>query len=147
MFETEWGSLWELKIWSETKSLFPSCDTEAKFILFKNIKQEIEKRIYNFPWNRKIYKPQNTELQKFLPPFLYFWKYNPSPNGQIISLAGAQVHLQIQLLRDECYKLLKIFFFFLLNSMKTPVKVQRIVGPFLGCRPGISTTFRRIFAG
>ena len=69
-----------------------------------------------------MYKPQNTELQKFLPPFLYFWKYNPSPNGQIISLAGAQVHLQIQLLRDECYKLLKIFFFFFAEQYENSCK-------------------------
>ena len=27
MSGTEWDSLWEVKIKSETKSLFPSCDT------------------------------------------------------------------------------------------------------------------------
>ena len=43
----------------------------------------------------------------FLPPVLYFSIYNPSPNGQIISLVGAQLHLQIQLLRAEWYKGLK----------------------------------------
>ena len=32
--------------YSEIKSSFPSCDTQAKFILFQNIKKEIEKRIY-----------------------------------------------------------------------------------------------------
>ena len=31
--------------------------------------------------------------QKFLPSLLYFWNYNPSFNGQIISLIGAQAHL------------------------------------------------------
>ena len=30
--------------------------------------------------------------KNFLPPLLYFWIYNPSPNGQMISLIGAQVH-------------------------------------------------------
>ena len=46
--------------------------------------------------------------KKFLLLFLYFWNYNPSPNGQIISLIGAQAHLQTQLLRAEWYKVLKI---------------------------------------
>ena len=31
--------------------------------------------------------------KKILPPLLYFWIYNPSPNGQITSLTGAQAHL------------------------------------------------------
>ena len=30
--------------------------------------------------------------KKFIPPLLYFWIYIPSPNGQIISLIGAQEH-------------------------------------------------------
>ena len=29
----------------------------------------------------------------FLPPALYFWNYNPFPNGQTISLIGAQAIL------------------------------------------------------
>ena len=37
------------------KSLFPSCNTQSKFIVFQNIKKEIEKRIYDFLWNRKKY--------------------------------------------------------------------------------------------
>ena len=86
-----------------------------------------------------------------------FGIYNPSPNGQIISLIGAQAHLQIQLLRAEWYKMLKILhcriyptermeeevklqpyilsspvFFAEKQYMKTPVKVsikgQRITG-------------------
>ena len=42
--------------------------------------------------------------KKFLAPLLYFWNYNPSLNGQIISLTGTQAHLQTQLLRTEWYK-------------------------------------------
>ena len=48
--------------------------------------------------------------KKFLPVLLYFWNYNPSPNEQIISLVGAQAHLQIQLLRAEWYKVLRIIY-------------------------------------
>ena len=47
-------------------------------------------------------------FKKFLPLLLYFWNYNPSPNGQIVSLIGAQAHLQIQPLRAEWYKVLEI---------------------------------------
>ena len=39
--------------------------------------------------------------KKFLPSLSYFWNYNPSPNGQIISLIGAQAHLQTQPLRAK----------------------------------------------
>ena len=46
--------------------------------------------------------------KKFLPLLLHFWNYNLSPNGQIISLIGAQAHPQAQPLRDEWYKVLRI---------------------------------------
>ena len=44
----------------------------------------------------------------YTSPLLYFWNYNPSLNGQIISLIGAQFRSQIHLLRAEWYKVLKI---------------------------------------
>ena len=53
----------------------------------------------------------------FLLLLLYFWNYNPSPNGQIVSLIGAQAHPQIQLLRAEWYKVLMI-----LNCRTSPTK-------------------------
>ena len=34
--------------------------------------------------------------KKFLPLLLHFWNYNLSPNGQMISLIGAQTRPQIQ---------------------------------------------------
>ena len=46
----------------------------------------------------------------FLPLLLHFWNYNLSPNGQVISLTGVQVHPQTQLVRSEWYKVLKIIF-------------------------------------
>ena len=45
----------------------------------------------------------------FLPLLLHFWNYDLSPNGQMISLVGAQARPQIQLLSAEWYKVLKIF--------------------------------------
>ena len=74
---------------------------------------------HNFPTSGYFHKIFGKHLQKglvylctkmFLPPFLFFWNYNVSPNGQIISLVGAQAHLQIQLLGDEWYKVLKIIY-------------------------------------
>ena len=71
----------------------------------------------NFPFSGHFHKVLGMHLQKsliylctnkFLPPLLYFWNYNPSPNGQIILLVGTQAHLQMQLLRTEWYKVLKI---------------------------------------
>ena len=38
----------------------------GKFMLFENIKNEIEKRIYKFLWNKKIYNLLDTE---FTSPF------------------------------------------------------------------------------
>ena len=46
--------------------------------------------------------------KKFLLPLLYFWNYNQSLNGQIISFICAQAHLQTQLLKAEGYKVLKV---------------------------------------
>ena len=45
----------------------------------------------------------------FLPLLLHFWNYDLSPNGQMISLVGAQARPQTQLLSAEWYKVLKIF--------------------------------------
>ena len=41
--------------------------------------------------------------EQTLLSLLRFWNYNPSPNGQIVSLIGAQAHLYIQLQRTEWY--------------------------------------------
>ena len=46
--------------------------------------------------------------KKFLPLLLRFWNYNLSPNGQAISLIGAQAHLKTRLVRAEWYNVLKI---------------------------------------
>ena len=51
------------------------------------------------------------DTKTFLPPLLYFWIYNPFPNGQIVSLITAQVHLQMQLIRAEWYRILKILLY------------------------------------
>ena len=56
--------------------------------------------------------------KKFVPPLLYFSNYNLSTNGQIISLLGAPVHLQTQLLRAESYWRLFIVEYLQPNKMK-----------------------------
>ena len=45
--------------------------------------------VHNYRYFQKIF---GMYLQKGLI-YLYFWSYNLSPNGQIISLIGAQAHL------------------------------------------------------
>ena len=56
----------------------------------------------NFPNSGYFHKILGSNLQKGsiyfytkknLPLLLYFWNYNSSPNGQIISLIDAQLHL------------------------------------------------------
>ena len=73
--------------------------------------------VHNFPSSGYFQKIFGMHLQKgliylctkkSLPPYLYFWNYNPSPHGEIFSLVGNQARLQIRLLRDEWYKVLKI---------------------------------------
>ena len=53
----------------------------------------------------------STSTLKMFYHHCYFWIYNPPTNGQIVSLIGAQVHLQIKLLRTEWYRVLKILRF------------------------------------
>ena len=57
---------------------------------------------HNFPNSGYFHEIFGTHFQKglvyfypkeFLPLLLYFWNYNPSPNGQIVSLIDAQTHL------------------------------------------------------
>ena len=71
--------------------------------------------------------------KKFLPPVLYFSIYNPSPNGQIVSLVGAQIHLQLQLLRAEWYKALKIIHCKIspTEQIEKEVKLQSYILSFL----------------
>ena len=60
----------------------------------------------------------------FLPALLYFWNYNPSPNGQIVSLIWAQAHLQIQLLWAEWYTVLNILHCRISPTKNTEEKVK-----------------------
>ena len=46
MSGTEWDSLWEVKIWSETKSLFPSCDTHRPNLYNSKISKRKLKKEY-----------------------------------------------------------------------------------------------------
>ena len=111
--------------------------------------------------------------KSFLSPLLYFWNYNPFPNGQIVFLIGVQAHQQIQLLRAESYKVLKVlycgisptkkieeefklqpyilsFLYFVARNQyrKTPIKVSIKVQRIIRCLYRMSiqnVTFRCIF--
>ena len=71
-------------------------------------------------------------FEKFLPSLLCFWNYS---NGQIISLIGAQAHLQTQPLGAEWYKVLKIIHcrIYPTKQIEEEVKLQSYILSFLYC--------------
>ena len=66
----------------------------------------------------------------FLPPLLYFWSYNPSPNVKIIFLVGSRAHLETQLLTAEWHKVLK-FIHCRISLTKEEVKLLSYILSFL----------------
>ena len=88
-----------LIIWIIQKTCFDNV------ILIAELEGNVSQRRWsphNFPNSDYFHGIFGTRFQKgsvyfytknFLPLLLYFWNYNPSHNGQIVSLIDTQTHL------------------------------------------------------